>query len=105
MAKTTKPTGIGCPKCGGPMGVARTTPRAGFVLRRRACLKRKCKGRTTTAERPVGQMTPTNAPPKPTPAISVGQLLKSLGVSTADVLGPVNLPIGGTDARRADRSD
>jgi hypothetical protein len=94
-------TGIPCPKCGAPMGVVRTTPRAGHVLRRRVCAAADCDGRLTTAERPVGKTPPLVTPP----GISVGQLLQTLGLNTSDTLNPVNLQLGDTDATRRDANN
>ena len=79
---TSTAAGIACPACGGTAWhVVRTASTRTGILRRRQCTL--CGSRLTTRERPIGSVTVI------TPAISVGQIAKSLDLLDDQ---PIRLP-------------
>jgi hypothetical protein len=67
----SEPSGIKCPNCAATASrVVRSEPRAGFVWRRRECLR--CRSRFTTTENRPGGRFPVDVP------VTIGQLLESL---------------------------
>lgn len=84
-------TGFRCPDCGGCMRCVRTLPAAGVTTRRRQCPA--CKAKITTVEKPVNRAVPT-ATASAEVALSIGDLLRTLGLTPADLGGSVSLPVG-----------
>lgn len=90
--KKTAPTarGIACPTCRGPSKLLYTRSFPSRVVRRRTCAK--C-GRFTTIERPAGLAEKEKSVGVTTLAVSVTELLKTLGMSPTDLQPFVTLPM------------
>ncbi|HVK14431.1 MAG TPA: hypothetical protein VM597_37175 [Gemmataceae bacterium] len=99
--KKTKPKkraagrGIGCPGCGTPTQALYTRPGGAVTFRRRVCPK--CGARVTTAEKIVNRGAGPGSENRTAAAISITELLKTIGLTPADLQSPVTLHFGGTD--------
>src|SRR5262245_45623512 len=72
-----EPLGLACPKCGGPLLLCFTRPRAGYIYRRRKCSK--CGEGVSTTERISGLELPQKYADGPIVESAVHLLLQSLG--------------------------
>jgi hypothetical protein len=98
--KRTKPKpdhtahGITCPTCKVGTIVLYSRPRDGVTFRRRSCPK--CGERFTTAEKIVNRPTPESSTGRTATALSITDLLRTLGLTVADLTDPVTIPPGDT---------
>ncbi len=89
--KNKKPPGLACPRCGGSLRVVFTRPGNAYIYRRREC--KKCRHRVTTTERISGTPAPMSIP-VPSVVSSVHDLIRSLGISPADLASRVTISSG-----------
>lgn len=88
--KRKKPTqDVVCPECGGPLATLYTRPRVTVRFRRVAC--GKCGRRFTTIEKFVNRGGADSSTGRTAVAMSITDLLQTLGLTPADLLSPATL--------------